>query len=184
MVLTLSGKDVANKWNLTGKTNSIESNIPLEIKNLKIRIMNTCLFPLLSKQWKTVKNNMFLIDSFKKKINFYYNSFKLDELLLYRDIINICEVYVLQSSQLEETEKRIYNSIDSNKTIPNISLVYETTMIKLKPEYELYDSIFGKPTRANKQTYHDDRIKEIQKLMIMDNITFDKIKNYMENLYA
>jgi len=181
MVLTLSGKDDPNNWNLSGKNNSTKSNIPHEIKILKIKIMNTCLLPLLSKQWKIMKNNMFLIETFRQKINFYYNSFKIDELLLYKDIINICELLLIQSSQLEETEKRIYNS---NTSIPNISLIYETSMIKLKPEFEIYDNIYGKPTRANKQIYIDERIKEIQKLMIMDNITFDKIKNYMETKYS
>jgi hypothetical protein len=184
MVLTLSGKDGTNKWNLTGKNSSIEPNLPIEIKNLKIRIMNTLLLPLLSKQWKIMKNNMFLIDSFKQKINFYYDSFKLEEILLYKEIINLCEIFVLQSAQLEETEKRIYGSNINAKNKQTISLVYETTIIKLKPEYEIYDSIFGKPTRQNKQTYSDDIIIDIQKMMVKDNITYEIMKNYLEKKYT
>ena len=41
MVSSLSGKDSINKFNLNGKTNTYNSNIPFEIKKLKIRIMNT-----------------------------------------------------------------------------------------------------------------------------------------------
>ena len=56
-------------------------------------------------------------------------------------------------------------------------------MIKLKPEYELYDNILGKPLKINKQKYNDDIINDLQKWMIMDNITYEKIKELIENKY-
>jgi hypothetical protein len=56
-------------------------------------------------------------------------------------------------------------------------------MIKLKPEYEIYDSILGKPQKINKETYNEIIINEIQKLMIMENTTYDKIKDYIEKKY-
>lgn len=179
MVLTLSGKDSLNKWNLTGKFNTYFTNIPLEIKKLKIKIMNSLVLPLFSKQWKIMKENNFLIDNFKEKIDNYYNLYKLDEILLYRDIINICEIFISQYEKLEDN----FKSDIPNKNTQSISLIYTTTMIKLKPEYELYDSILGKPKKHLKQKYNEDIIKDIQKLMILDSITYEKIQNFIENKY-
>ena len=185
MISSLSGKNSINKWNLTGKNNTNISNIPLEIKKLKMKIMNTLILPLISKQWTYMKNNMFLLDSFKQKIEYYYNSYKLEEILLYKDMIQLCEIFVAQFNQLDEIEKKIYSSSSSNSNIldQNISLIYKTTMIKLKPEYELYDSIIGKPLKSKNQIYNEDIIKDVQKYMIMDNITYEKIKEIIENKY-
>jgi hypothetical protein len=183
MVSSLSGKEVIYKWNLKGKVHSNETNTPLEIKKLKIRIMDTLLLPLLSKQWNVLKHNLFLLDSFKQKITFYYNSYKLEEILLYKDIISLCELFLTQNSQLVDAEEKMYNINSSNKNITNISFVYKTSMIKLKPEYEIYDSILGKPQKINKETYNEIIINEIQKLMIMENTTYDKIKDYIEKKY-
>jgi hypothetical protein len=183
MISSLSGKEVVYKWNLKGKIYSDVSNIPLQIKKLKIRIMDTLLLPLLSKQWNVLQNNLFLLDSFKQKINFYYNSYKLEEILLYKDIISLCELFVTQNSQLVEAEEKMYNLNSSNKNITNISFVYKTTMIKLKPEYEIYDSILGKPQKIHKQTYNEIIVQEIQKLITEENITYDKIKTYIEKKY-
>ena len=184
MVSCLSGKDSINKLNLTGKTNTYISNIPFEIKKLKIRIMNTLILPLISKQWINMKKNMFLLDSFKQKIDYYYNSYKLEEILLYKDILQLCEVFIAQSNQLEEIEKKIYSSSNLKESDKNISLIYQTTMIKLKPEYELYDNILGKPLKSKKQKYNDDIINDLQKWMTMDNITYEKIKEFIENKYT
>jgi hypothetical protein len=181
MVSSLSGKEVIYKWNLKGKVHSDEKNLPLEIKKLKIRIMDTLLLPLLSKQWNILKNNLFLLDSFKQKITFYYNSYKLEEILLYKDIISLCELFVNQNSQIVDTENKMHNS--SNNSITNISFVYKTTMIKLKPEYEIYDSILGKPQKIKKQTYNDTIIYEIQKLITVENITYEKIKDHIEKKF-
>jgi hypothetical protein len=181
MVSSLSGKEVVYKWNLKGKVHSGDNNLPLEIKKLKIRIMNTLLLPLLSKQWNILKNNLFLLDTYKQKITFYYNSYKLEEILLYKDIISLCELFINQNFQLIDTEDKIYNN--SNKNITNISFVYKTTMIKLKPEYEIYDNILGKPQEIKKQTYNENIIYDIQKLISVENITFEKIKDHIEKKY-
>jgi hypothetical protein len=52
-------------------------------------------------------------------------------------------------------------------------------MIKLKPEYELYDAIFGKPKRENNQIYNDSIIEMIQQLLTRENMTFQKIKEVL-----
>ena len=56
-------------------------------------------------------------------------------------------------------------------------------MIKIKPEYELYNAILGKPLREKNETYKEEIIKDIQKCMIMENISFQKMKEIITNKY-
>ena len=76
MSFSLSGKNAISLHNLSGKNTSL-SSIPLEIKKLKLRIINTFILPLLSKQWKKIQDNLFLLDKLKEKLYFYYESYKL-----------------------------------------------------------------------------------------------------------
>jgi len=49
-------------------------------------------------------------------------------------------------------------------------------MIRLKPEYELYDLIVGKPDRRKNEKYDEDTIHCIQSLLKIENINFQRIK--------
>jgi len=61
--------------------------------------------------------------------------------------------------------------------------MYKTTMIRLKPEYEIYDNIIGKPKREKNESYNELIIKDIQLLLKNENITFNKIKDIILNKY-
>ena len=198
MVLNLSGKSNSNQSSLIGigigkyntntakylnksKTNANISRIPLEIQQFKIQIINSFLLPLYSKRWQYLKENFFLIESFKQKIHYLYNKYKSDEIILYFDMINLCEILVDNFVKLEMEEKlNMTNKVEQL----SVSLVYKTAMIKLKPEYELYDSIRGKPQRSNNEEYNEDIIEDIQKLMVMDNINYELIKSFIDKKYV
>jgi len=182
MVNNLLGKNINNKWNLSGKLYNTNISIPIAFTNIKIKIIDTFILPLISNKWKHMKDNIFLLDSYKQKLDNYYNLYKIEEIPIYKNIIDLIELFVNQSLQLEETENRIYKN-DNDLKDNNVSLVYKTAMIKLKPEYELYDSIIGKPKKILKQKYNENIIKDIQSLMIMENITYEKIKIYIDNNY-
>ena len=178
MSFSLSGKNTLNLHNLAGKNNSVFSSIPLEIKKLKMRIMNTFILPLLSKQWKKIQDNLFLIDQIQEKLSFYYESYKIEDIKIYQDILSVFEILVQQHIQLEDMETKLYGK---NGSEPIIHMIYRTTMIKLKPEYELYDNILGKPKREENQTYREDIIQDIQKWMTMENTNYERIqKNVLE----
>jgi hypothetical protein len=176
---SLSGK-ISFPNNLTGKSKNVISGIPLEIKQLKIRIFNIYILPLLSKKWKTVKENLFLLDQFKNKVDFYYQCYKNDDILVYKDLLNIFDVFVQQQVQLEDMEQKVYGNGQKDQVA---SMVYRTTMIKLKPEYELYDNILGKPKREKKEVYRQDIIDDITKYMILENINYQKIYEYITKKY-
>lgn len=180
-MVSLSGKNDVNQHNLSGKGNKYISHIPYEIHKLKIRILDMFILPLLSKQWTKIQDNRFLLDSFKEKIDYYYKSYKVEELLLYKDLLSVFEILSDQQIQLEEVEKKLHSNETSKNQV--MSLIYRTTMIKIKPEYELYNAILGRPSREKNEMYKEPIIKDIQKCMIMENISFQKMKEIITNKY-
>ncbi len=61
-------------------------------------------------------------------------------------------------------------------------MIFKTTTIKLLPEYELYDSIIGKPKKELKQKYNENIIINIKNLLLKENITYKKIKEQLLKL--
>jgi len=180
--VSLSGKSLINENNLKGKSNYNIQNIPLEIQNLKIAIMNKYIIPLFSKQWKTLYENLFFIYKYKNKVDKLYNLYKLEELKVYKDMLRLFEIMVEEHKILDDTERRLYNTTTSKEQF--VSMIYKTTQIKLLPEYEVYDSILGKPKREKGQSYSSELIKKIKDLLSKDNITYSVIKDtiLLENI--
>lgn len=179
MSLSLSGK-AGSIHHLSGKSAAVVLSIPSEIKKLKIRILNLFWLPLLSKKWHTIQKNLFLLDGLKKKIESYYRSYQLEDLLLYKDVLGLFEFFVEQQVQLESMEKQLYQ----NPKNQIISMVYRTTMIKLKPEYELYDHILGKPLREKQESYREEVIEEIQRTMMLEDVSYQKIHDHILKMFV
>ena len=57
-------------------------------------------------------------------------------------------------------------------------MIYKTTKIKLLPEYEVYDSIFGKPKREKGESYNSELIENQNVTPILT----EKISDY-KNCY-
>ena len=172
MTQSLMGKNILNCNNLFGKNDCGQKGIPFEVRSLKIQIINNIILPLISKQWIQLYENMFFLENMKLKLDRYYQLYKMEDLLLYKDIIRAFENVLNEHTQLTDLEKTIHATKGEEFT----SIVYKTTMIRLKPEYELYDAIFGKPKRDKNQVYNDDTIQLIQHLLNQNNVTFKKIK--------
>jgi hypothetical protein len=177
--LSLTGKNSYNTINLSGKClHSNQQNIPTDIKKIKILILNNLILPLISKQWQTLHENLFCLDKAKKKIDYFYETYKLDDLIIYKEIIKAFELIISQNDQLQNLEKKLYGGNEDVST-----LIYKTTMIRLKPEYEIYDVILGKPNRKLNETYNENIITDIQRLLSFENIKFNKIKEIITNKY-
>lgn len=134
--------------------------------------MNNILLPLISKQWRTLHENRFCLENVKKKIHFYYNTYHLDELLIYKEIIHAFEFMLSEHEQLEDLEKKIYNTTNDLST-----MIYKTSIIRLKPEYELYDLILGKPDRNKNEKYDELVVQQIERLVQMENMNFQRIND-------
>ena len=75
MTQTLTGRSIIKGNNLSGKNEYSQKSIPIDIKNLKIKIINSIILPLISRQWSQLYENMFFLETIKKKINFLYLPF-------------------------------------------------------------------------------------------------------------
>jgi hypothetical protein len=164
-----------NELNLTGKYgynyNYISTNT--KIQKLKERILSNYLIPLVSKKWDVLKENIYFIDEIQKKIQYYNELHKTDELVAYNDMLQVFKVLIEKQKILEDYDKNNNNKRDANEIM---SMVFKTSMIKLLPEYEIYDNIFGKPKRELKEKYDENIIQKIKELLKEDDITYKKIK--------
>ena len=177
--LSLSGKSSYNDINLYGRKTTGTINIPQDIKDIKIQILNKILLPLISKKWQTLRENLFCLDNLKKKVNSYYNIYKLDDLQIYKEILNTFETVMAEHVQLEKLEKKIYASEDPAFH----SAIYKTMPISLKPEYEIYNVILGKPNKNSDEKYDLVIISEIELLLRKNNIHFGMIKEFLLHKY-
>jgi hypothetical protein len=168
--------NLLGKYNYNYNYNYTSTNI--KIKKLKERIINNYLIPLVSKQWDVLKQNMYFIDELQKKIQYYNDIYKSGELVAYNEMLKVFKVLIEKQKLLENYDETMNGKRDSNEIM---TMVFKTSMIKLLPEYEIYDSIFGRPKRELNEKYDDDIINKIKELLKEDDITYRKIKDYVTN---
>ena len=123
-----------------------------------------------------MKENIFFIDDIQNKIKYHTDIHKTDELVVYNDMLKVFKVLIEKQKLLENYDETMNGKRDSNEIM---TMVFKTSMIKLLPEYEIYDSIFGRPKRELNEKYDDDIINKIKELLKEDDITYRKIKDYI-----
>ena len=176
MTLSLSGKRTINYQSLRG-LNTNNYIISPELKVLKINILNNLLIPLISNKWDILYENICLLDNIKERIRFYDNK-NMEDLTIYKEIIKAIEVIYFEHKQLEKLEQQVYGA-------ENVSTMhYKTSLIKLKPEYEIYNVIMGKPDKYKKEKYNDLIISDIKLLLRNNNIVFNTIREFIINKYC
>jgi hypothetical protein len=114
--------------------------------------------------------NMASLETWKKVIH----HFKTDDFLFYHELIQCLELFSQSTESTTEVEANPSNIGTLEHMLP---------MIRLKPEYELYDLIFGKPNRF--ESYSPVVIQELISLLYnpdKDN-HFDKIRETMVNKF-
>ena len=156
------------------KTQNI-NNIPLPVIKIKKTIIDKFIIPMHLNQWQSIKENYFLLDKLTVKINKYKNYYKNYDLEIYDHFINFIKNYFNEHTEFQDLENKLYNTNNNNIA----TLLYKTPVIRLKPEYEIYNLIFGKPKKINQETYNMLHINKIKDLLKEDDITFNKIKNIM-----
>ena len=166
--------DMIKNNNLSSKISFNTYYEPFELKQLKIQIMNNLLIPLTANKWDYLVENSFMTDIMLRRINNYYNKYKIDDLLIYSEFIKAYEIIISEHIQLENIEKKMYQNLGT-------AFVFKTNKIKLKPEYEIYNLIYGKPLHID--TYNKEILLKIQSLIQIDDINFDKIKAIILNIF-
>ena len=178
--ISLIGKPLSNSLhNLGAPSNSSGCSEPHEVKQLKIQILNKIIIPTVNEDWEYLLKNSFLANVFLDKLNLYYSKYKLEDLCLYKEIIRGFELIINEHSLLVDLQKKYYKDNPDNKA----TIAFRTVMIKLRPEYEIYGLIYGKPLRSKKEVYNDTIIKELSILLKMNNIDFEKIKTLITTIF-
>jgi len=180
MTLNLTGINKLNELSLTGKSDLNINPIIIKINALKKRIVQDYIIPLFTKQWSILNQNIFLIGDIIEKLKYYNRVYKLDDLLLYIELLKIIKLFIDKHNLLIDTEGQIAGQRDPNDVI---TMVYKTTMIQILPEYEIYNSILGKPKREMNQSYNEDIINDIKQLMSLENISYNKINEFITKKY-
>lgn len=170
--LVLSGKkQTSNLLKLSGK--NIQPVIPKFVSDIQITIMNNLILPILSSQWAVVKQNIFLVEVLMPRLVLYYSTYKLQELLVYQNILTMIKNILNEHMQLVDLEEKHYGSTLNNLT----NIVYKTAMISLKPEYGLYNMIVGQPDFMNGESFNPTILNAIYQLMSGQSVSYDIIKS-------
>jgi hypothetical protein len=170
---TLSGK-FNYESTLSGKIEIKIDSTFSKIKEIKIYILNNIFLPAIQKKWDQLKENLLCVDHIQQKLNYYSEKYPLGELDYYKNLIQLIELLMIKENELNSIEKNNHNYSDDITTI-----FYKTCYVKLKPEYEIYNLILGKPNKNEK--YDLIQIQKIGSLLKKDNISFQQIKKIIEN---
>ena len=188
---TLSGKTnygYCSSISLSGKQNGEKKRnhsivIPNKIKELKVKILNDYLIPLYSKQWTILKENMFFIFDIQRRIAEFVQLYKSDEFAVYIDLLKVLSMFMDNYNLLQFQEENIHGIKNGEKSMTKsnetMRMIFQTAMIKLLPEYEIYNSILGKPKRELNQIYDGNKVEIIKKLLTHKDVTYCKIKEYI-----
>lgn len=176
LITTLTGSQVLKGANITGVNSFTGKKTFSYITKLKKNIFNKLFIPLMNNEFETLNENFYTLPLFESKIKKYItlNKSNFEELQFYLDIISIVRS-VLGNN--DYTNKLISQYEKSNDLA---RFVYRLPAIKLKPQYEIYNIIFGKPNKGEK--YDDSKLIIITKILNKnDNIpNIDEIKNYFQ----
>jgi hypothetical protein len=177
---SLTGKENLNKMGLKGFAFAHSIPVSTKIKQIKSRIVEDYLVPLFTNQWTTLNENSFFIENMQKKINFYYQQHKSEELLAYCELLRVIKKLIENYQTLETYEKQSYSvRLHANEVT---SMIFKTTKVRLLPEYEIYDSILGKPKKELEERYDENIIATIKCLLEKEDCTYHKIQSIIMNL--
>lgn len=177
MTINLTGNNHQNKLTLTGELNT-NLKPSCKITQLKKYILANYIIPLYSEQWQIINNNKMLIDKTINQAVNYYKIYKLDELSVYIELLNILKILFTKTDMISNLESKMSQTYDKNNII---NMVYKTTKIQILPEYEIYNSVLGKPTKPS--TYNEAIIKDIKVLLLNPSTTYDKISEFLRDKY-
>lgn len=171
---TLTGKRGSIVINLSGKQDIYEYQNKDGVQ-LKEWILQRFLMPILQGNWGFVRENAFFLDIAMKQIqNQNQNQSKnSEEWQFYKDVLDVIQHYIQEQAQWADLEKRATGS-DSQETMS--SMVYRTAMVKLRPEYEVYNAILGKPKFQRGEEYHEPTLQEIVKWIYKERVEFQHVK--------
>lgn len=182
--LNLSGDNLLN-YNYHSLYGSFVSHynsntINKSLYDFKHNVLSNILMNYYRKNYKQLKNELLFKDKYIQLLNQYIDSNKQEyylELQPYIILLNNLEDMIKQIETIEHYETK-YNKYTSNKEV-NLSFILPE--IKILPEYEIYNIIYGKPSFKLGQEYDSNILSKIKKLLRNPNINFELLKQKLSN---
>jgi len=182
MTNSLSGKHIKNRTSLTGRFNgnnqNNQSTLQMDLKVIKINILNNLIIPLNLYKWDVLYKNILLFDNIKKQLQISYSVYKLEDYFIYNNIIKAVELIINEHKKLDKIENKIHTEKQQL-----LSAVYNLPNITLRPEYEIYNIILGKPNRVLNEKYDQAILGDIERFLFINNATFQQIEQFIQNKY-
>ena len=127
-----------------------------------------------------MEENICFLDILTRKIDSYLSLYVDNEyLLLYKNLLTAFETSVNQHMEITNLEKHFKSEGSSNAG----TMVFKTTMVRFKAEYELYNLIVGRPKFKIGEKYKDPIILDIVKLLDLNTVNFDYMKKFIQEKY-
>jgi hypothetical protein len=172
-------KSMVNMSCLSGGT--FKSHERNDINKIRYKVLNELVIPFLNKKWDKMTENMMATSKIKKQLTVYQELYKSDEVVLLKSLFDSFEVVLQEHEKLTKYEKAENTMLGGDKKIAQ--LVYEIPALKIKPEYEIYNYILGKPNQKRQETYNIHIIDDINKLLELDDIEFNAIVMFIKKKY-
>ena len=181
IALSMSGARNLTYFNICGNTNSQSQsqsqNIPTEVKKIKLQIINYYIIPFMSKNCKALEENLVFFDVIMNKLVSFNTRYPNLNLQIYIDLLYIFETAVFLNMENTNLEEKLYCNNSNMSTMS-----FKTVMLRIKPEYEIYNLIFGKPNFKCEE-YNTNILNDILTLLHTYNVTFIQIKTIISNKY-
>ena len=166
---SLTGINQINNINLTGKSFICEKlQEPYYITRIKKIIFDRFITPLFTKNWQIIEQNIFSVSNIKQKLEKYIQKDGHEDLQVYLSFLNVVIEVLGEHNHFENLEK-LYHPKDTVGTIK-----FKIPKIRLRPEYELYKLIVGKPKKF--KDYDDRVLKYIETQLNNEFVEFNTIK--------
>ena len=180
IALSMSGARNLTYFNICGdtRTNNQGQIIPTEVKKLKIQILNYYIIPFMSKNCKVLEENLVFFDIIIRKLTSFNTRYPNLNLQIYIDLLYVLETAVFLNIENTNLEEKLYCNNSNMSTMS-----FKTVMLRIKPEYEIYNLIFGKPNFKCEEYYNTNILNDILTLLNTYNVTFIQIKTIISNKY-
>lgn len=170
---SLSGKP-SFKNGLRGFSSSASSMCTLNMIEFKTKMIDTIMIPFMSQDWRVLEENMFLMDLFREEIDRNPNA----DICVYKDLIMAIETVFAQQQEISILEKRLYGGREDMTT-----MVVKLGGIRLKPELELCNLIWGTPDHKKGERHDANMVNDVSSLMKNPRATFANISKYIKHKY-
>lgn len=165
---SLNGQ-ISQPYRTLNGANMYSNDLPLLVKQLKEKLFNFIVIPLINGNTQSVLKNAFLIPRIKSKFTQYQLIYKHLGLNFYNELIQLLEKIL---EHIEENEAYQAKIAEMNDGVGDFRV--RVHRIRLLAQYEIYNLIFGPPQKG--QRYDDIKIGFIKTVIQKDNLSFEDIE--------